>query len=100
MGTPHQVAYRCARVAIAVGTVSSLVASGATLAVLAAREDPAVAEPSVDTDSSIGKCIQAQRVLYQSSRAEAAETCLAQLDESGPRFVRTWANYKTEPGSW
>jgi hypothetical protein len=87
-------------VAIAVGAATSLVGSGATLAILAVRESPSV-EPPADTDSSIGKCLQAQRVLYQASRAEAAEACLAQLDDNGrDRFVRTWTNYETVPGSW
>jgi hypothetical protein len=56
---------------------------------------------TVDTDAAIGKCIQAQRVLYQVDRAQAAEKCLADLDDHGPaRFARTWQNYETVPGSW
>lgn len=54
-----------------------------------------------DTDANVGKCIQAQRVLYQADRGQAAEKCLAMLDADGPeRFSRTWQNYQTEPGSW
>lgn len=54
-----------------------------------------------DTDEAVGRCIQAQRVLYHVTRGEAAEKCLADLDRHGAgKFAKTWAGYETEEGLW
>ena len=51
----------------------------------------------IDTDGNVGRCVQAQQVLYQSPAGAAAETCLAQLYSGGEKsFDRTWKNYGTE----
>lgn len=54
-----------------------------------------------DTDGNVGRCLQAQVVLYRVERGDAAEKCLTNLHRNGAeRFARTWANYETEVGSW
>lgn len=74
----------------------AFVVAGVILALIF-RTEP---EPP-SADAAVGKCLQAQRVLYQVDRGQAAEKCLALLDADGPeRFIRTWQNYRTEPGSW
>ena len=51
----------------------------------------------LDTDGNVGRCVQAQQVLYQAAAGTAAETCLVQLYADGSEaFDRTWKNYGTE----
>ncbi|MGH3996289.1 MAG: hypothetical protein ACRDTJ_02360 [Pseudonocardiaceae bacterium] len=61
----------------------------------------ATRDTAPDVDGSVGRCLQAQRVLYHVERGEAAEKCLANLDRNGSKkFARTWAGYDTEEGLW
>lgn len=82
-----------------------IVAAVAILAVilvviLAAQSEPEP-EPVPNTAANVGKCIQGHRVLWHETRAQAAEACLASLDEIGEQtFSQTWHNFETEAGSW
>lgn len=86
---------------IQIGVTVCVIAIIAVLALVDLTRHQDKPAPVVDTNSSVGKCIQAQRVLYQVTRGQAAEKCLADLDAHGPeRFSRTWRNYETVDGSW
>lgn len=62
--------------------------------------DPAEPVTRPSTDALMGKCLQAQQVLYRVDRGRAAETCAYDLSTDRHRFERTWANYETVEGSW
>lgn len=79
----------------------ALGASAAAILLAADGDAEEYREPVPDTAANVGKCIQGHRVLWQETRAQAAEACLASLDKDGEQtFSQTWHNYETEVGSW
>jgi len=90
---------------VIITVVAAIVGALLTLAVVAGvsgdTPEPQTPEPVPDTAANVGKCIQGHRVLWHESRGQAAEACLAELDEVGEQtFSQTWHNFETELANW